>query len=146
MFLKLFRLIIIIVFASSTSFADQMVFAKKKLQILTANGKQEFTVFVANTEAKREHGLMERKNMPKNNGMLFLFDKEAKVKMWMKNTYIPLDMVFIKSDGTISEIITDTKPLSLETIVSTEKIIAVLELNAGMCKKFGIKKSDKIIF
>lgn len=143
MFLRLF--IAAILFFSS-AMAAIPGFEEKKLQILTVEGKQEFTVLIADTALKREHGLMMRETLPENTGMLFLFGKEVLVNMWMKDTYIPLDMVFIKSDHTIARIVYDTEPLSLETIASKEKVVAVLELNAGICKKFGIKKNDKIVF
>ena len=145
-FFKILVTAVCIVLIQTTIFADEMIFAKSQLQIITENGKNEFTVEVADSAAKQERGLMFRKNMPEKQGMIFLFDKELVVNMWMKSTYIPLDMVFIKKGAIISKIVANTVPLSLKTISSKEEVIAVLELKAGMCKKFAIRKNDKIIF
>ena len=130
----------------SASLAGEIKFSKKQLQILSADGKKhEFTVEVADTKEKREHGLMFRKKMPENNGMLFLFDKDQEVNMWMKDTDIPLDIVFIKS-GEIWKIAANTIPFSLDTISSRGKVSQVLELNAGICEKLGISEKDKISY
>jgi uncharacterized membrane protein (UPF0127 family) len=126
--------------------ANAADFQEKQLQVITAEGKKLFTVFIADTDDKRKYGLMQRKNMPENNGMLFVFGKETQVSMWMKDTHIPLDIIFIKSDHTIEKIEHNTTPLSLNAIHSKEKVVAVLELNAGICKKLGIKENDKIVF
>ncbi len=141
MFRKLFSFSVIVfllpVIAVS---ADALLFETKQLQIEDDKGNiHEFTVEIADTQEKQLQGLKYRKHIPENNGMLFLFEKEQIIKMWMKDTYIPLDILFIKSDGSILNIAHKTTPLSLETILSAGKVIAVLELNAGICKKLGIK-------
>jgi len=145
MFFKILRFVFLVSLASN-SIADEVLFAKSHLQIITKSGKHDFTVEIADINEKHERGLMFRKNMPEKNGMIFLFGKERVVNMWMKDTHIPLDMVFIKKGGTVAKIFADAKPFSLENISSEEKIIAVLELNSGICEKLGIRKNDKIVF
>jgi uncharacterized protein len=119
---------------------------KSQLQIISKTGKHIFKVEVADTPEKWEKGLMWRSKMPVDSGMLFLFPEARIANMWMKDTEIPLDMVFIKEGWEISKIVANTTPFSLETISSDIKIIAVLELNAGLCQKIGIRQNDKIIF
>jgi len=122
--------------------------ATKTIQILSNNHKHEFIVEVADTLKKQEIGLSKRDYMAPNKGMLFLSGKTLSGKpriidMWMKDTYIPLDMIFIKPGGQIAKIATAT-PESLETITSGQPVVAVLELNAGICKKLDISVGDKV--
>ncbi len=136
----------VILFAISAS-AAEILYTKKPLQILSRNNaKHHFTVEIADTPGKQEQGLMHRKSLRADRGMLFLFAKEIEVNMWMRNTYIPLDIIFIKAGGKISKIVADTTPFSLEEIPSGGKVEAVLELNAGICKKLGINENDKVVF
>jgi uncharacterized protein len=116
----------------------------ERLQIVTAGGPREFLVEVAHNDAERARGLMFRRFMPKDRGMLFKFDGEAPVTMWMRNTYIPLDMVFIGRDGRIVSIAENTEPLSERTIASGGPVIGVLEVNAGTAARDGIKVGDKV--
>ena len=95
-------------------------------------------------DAGRSRGLMFRRSMAPDHGMLFDFERDEPVTMWMKNTYLPLDMVFIRPDGTISRIAADTEPLSTTIIPSGSPVVAVLELNAGTAAKLGIKAGDRI--
>lgn len=101
-----------------------------------------FEVEIANTPEKLINGLMFRKSLPERSGMLFLFDDEAPVSFWMRNTLIPLDMLFIKSDGRISKIHHSAKPLDETSVTSGTPVIAVLEVNGGISKAFGIKEGD----
>jgi uncharacterized membrane protein (UPF0127 family) len=82
--------------------------------------------------------------MPERTGMLFIYADEDIHSMWMKNTYIPLDMVFVRGDGSVSSIITDTVPLTLKSQASREPVQYVLELNAGSARRFGIGQSSRI--
>src|SRR5208282_1631156 len=95
-------------------------------------------VEVAGTEQKREHGLMFRRNLPENAGMIFLFEDEHEITMWMKNTYIPLDMVFIGDDWRIEHIARDTEPLSTDIIPSVHPASRVLEIGGGQAAKLGL--------
>lgn len=114
------------------------------LTILTKSGPKRFDVEVMRDDAGRARGLMFRRHMPADHGMLFDFERDEPVTMWMKNTYLPLDMVFIQRDGTISRIAADTEPLSTAIISSGSPVLAVLELNAGTAAKLGIQPGDRI--
>ncbi len=120
-------------------------FETKTIQISNADTQYSFQVETADTQEKLEYGLKNRTNMDINRGMLFIFGEEKEVNMWMQDTYIPLDMLFIKNK-IITKIAADTTPLSLKTISSGSKVTAVLELNAGTCKNLNIKIGDKIDF
>ncbi|MBE7198277.1 DUF192 domain-containing protein [Methylobacterium sp. A49B] len=114
------------------------------LTIVTKSGPKRFEVEVMRDDAGRSRGLMFRRTMAPDHGMLFDFERDEPVTMWMKNTYLPLDMVFIRSDGTISRIAADTEPLSTAIIPSGSPVLAVLELNAGTAAKLGIQAGDRI--
>jgi len=120
----------------------------QKLQavtIVTQNGDQTFTAELANTPAQRARGLMFKTRLPERQGMLFDFGRDQEVRMWMKNTLIPLDMIFIQSDGRIHRIEQHTKPGSLRVISSNGPVRAVLEMRAGTSKKYGIASGDRVI-
>lgn len=119
--------------------------ALEKLTIATAGGEKIFQVEVMRTMDERARGLMFRRYLPADRGMLFDFAVEAQVAMWMKDTFIPLDMLFIRKDGTISQIAENTEPHSTRTISSTDPVYSVLEINGGMAAKLGIKAGDKVI-
>ncbi len=114
------------------------------LTIVTASGPHPFQVEVMRTDEERGRGLMERRFMPADRGMLFDFHREEPVAMWMKNTYIPLDMVFIRKDGTVQRIAERTEPLSERTIESGAPVLGVLELNGGAASQIGLKPGDKV--
>ena len=119
--------------------------AFEQLSIATQGGqRQSFRVEVARNDADRAQGLMYRRSMPADQGMLFDFGRVEPVAMWMQNTYLPLDMLFIRADGTIARIAANTEPLSTRTIPSGEAVLAVLELNAGTAAKLGIKPGDRV--
>jgi uncharacterized membrane protein (UPF0127 family) len=120
----------------------------QKLQavtVVTQNGDQTFTAEFANTPTQRARGLMFKTRLPDRQGMLFDFGRDQEIRMWMKNTLIPLDMIFIQSDGRIRRIEQHTKPESLRVISSNGPVRAVLELRAGTSKKYGITPGDRII-
>ena len=114
------------------------------LEIASKNGVHAFTVELAQTEAERAKGLMYRKELPEGQGMLFDFKKDQEVAFWMENTYIPLDMIFIRGDGTIARIEQNTTPLSTRNIPSGAPVRGVLEVIAGTVKKLGIAPGDKV--
>jgi uncharacterized membrane protein (UPF0127 family) len=118
--------------------------AGEPLTVVTKAGPKRFNVEVMRDDAGRSRGLMFRRHMAADHGMLFDFEREEPVTMWMKNTYLPLDMVFIRPDGTISRIAADTEPLSTAIIPSGSPVSAVLELNAGTTAKLGIQPGDRI--
>ncbi|WP_254054988.1 DUF192 domain-containing protein [Kiloniella sp. EL199] len=119
------------------------MFEKDTLTIFSATGKaHKFDIEIASSNEERSQGLMYRKNMATNAGMLFVYEKPNNIMMWMKNTYIPLDMLFLNSEGKIVYIKENTTPHSTKTISSDQDVIGVLELNAGTAFKLGIKVGD----
>jgi uncharacterized membrane protein (UPF0127 family) len=114
------------------------------LEIVTKNGVQVFSVEMATTEQEKETGLMYRKELPDGRGMLFDFSPEQQISMWMKNTYIPLDMIFIRADGRILRIAENTEPQSTRIIPSGGLAKGVLEVIAGTAKKYGIQPGDRV--
>ena len=114
------------------------------LTIQTKSGPQRFEVEVARNDADRSQGLMYRRSLAADRGMLFDFAHLDTVTMWMKNTYVSLDMVFIRPDGTIARIAENTEPLSTRTISSGEPVLGVLEVAAGTARRLGIKPGDRV--
>jgi uncharacterized protein len=114
------------------------------LEIVTANGVHSFAVELVANDADRAKGLMFRRELPEGRGMLFDFQREQEVAMWMQNTYIPLDMIFINADGRIRRIAENTEPLSTVNIPSGGPVRGVLEVIGGTAKKFGIKAGDRV--
>ncbi len=122
-------------------------FATDRLTIETADGRRlEFEVELARSPEQRAQGLMFRRDLPEMGGMLFVYGKEWEVSMWMKNTVIPLDMLFIKQDGRIATIAERTIPYSLETISSLQPVAGVLELNGGTVARLGIRRGDRVLY
>ena len=114
------------------------------LEIVTKNGVQVFSVEMATTEEEKQTGLMYRKELADGKGMLFDFKPEQEVSMWMKNTYVSLDMIFIRADGRILRIAENTEPLSTKIISSQGPARAVLEVVAGTAQKYGIRPGDRV--
>jgi uncharacterized protein len=108
------------------------------IAIETPQDTHILTVEIADTPALRERGLMFRHRLAENRGMLFLYERPHPVAMWMKNTYITLDMAFVRADGTVSEVVSGTIPHSLDTIRSSEPVRAVLEIAAGEAARLGL--------
>ena len=114
------------------------------LEIVTKTGVHVFSVEMATTEEEKTTGLMYRKELADGKGMLFDFSPEQEVSMWMKNTYIPLDMIFIRADGRILRIAENTEPMSTRIIPSRGLAKGVLEVIAGTAKKYGIEPGDRV--
>jgi uncharacterized protein len=116
----------------------------QNLEIVSQSGVHVFSVELAATDEERERGLMFRKELPDGHGMLFDFKADRNVAMWMKNTLIPLDMIFIRSDGRISNIAENTEPMSTRIIPSRGAVRAVLEVAGGTAKRLGIEVGDRV--
>lgn len=101
-------------------------------------------IYIAATDAQRARGLMHVRSLPEFTGMLFLYDYDARLSMWMKNTFIPLDILFARADGTVSSIAYDTEPQSLKSISALEPVRYVLELNAGIAEKLSIDQYSRL--
>jgi uncharacterized protein len=117
---------------------------RNTVEIASKTGVHVFTVEIANTDATREKGLMYRKDLPEGRGMLFDFFSDQPVGFWMKNTYIPLDMIFIRSDGRIVNIAENTEPLSERVIPAGARVRAVLEVKGGTARRLGIQPGDQV--
>jgi uncharacterized membrane protein (UPF0127 family) len=133
-------LLALFVFSSARAGAAEL----QTLEIVSRSGVHVFTVEVVKTEQERATGLMYRKELPEGRGMLFDFSPEQQVSMWMKNTLIPLDMIFIRSDGRIIRIAENTEPLSEKIIPSGGLTRGVLEVIGGTAKKYGIAPGDRV--
>lgn len=114
------------------------------LTIHSAGGPHRFTVEVARTLEQQATGLMNRRSVAPDRGMIFPYDPPQAVGFWMKNTLVPLDMVFIRADGTIARIEANTVPLSLEPVAAGEPVAAVLELAGGRAAELGIRAGDRV--
>lgn len=118
--------------------------ARVPLSITTARGTRQFSVEVARTEQEQARGLMFRTSLPANGGMMFPIEPPRPAAFWMKNTPLPLDIIFIRSDGTIARIAAETVPYSLDLVESGEPIAAVLEIAGGAAAAAGIAEGDKV--
>lgn len=121
-------------------------FGTGQVEILTHDGRRyPFSVEIAKTPAQRARGLMYRKQMAADHGMLFDFDGVQPRAMWMKNTYLSLDILFLEADGRIWMIAEETTPLSEKTILADGPIRAALELKAGTSRLLGIEVGDRVL-
>ena len=118
--------------------------ADDTLEIVSKTGVHVFAVELAVTEEQRSRGLMFRRSLPEGQGMLFKFEPDQVITMWMHNTYIPLDMIFIRSDGRILRIAENTKPESDNIISSGAPARGVLEVIAGTARKLGLAPGDRV--
>jgi uncharacterized protein len=116
----------------------------QKINIASKGGTHSFLVEIADNDAERARGLMYRKDLPEGRGMLFDFKREQDVGFWMKNTYIPLDMIFIRADGTVRRIAANTEPLSERSVPGGGPVRYVLEVIGGTAGKLGIEPGDKV--
>ncbi len=131
--------------SASARTLDQ-AFSRSTLQIATADGRlHAFKVWIADNDARRTRGLMHVRELKDDEGMLFLYPRTQRISMWMKNTFIPLDMLFIRADGRIATIVENATPQSLETIDSGEPVAAVLEVKGGRSAALGIRRGDQVI-
>lgn len=146
--LKFMKSALVALFFSAAMLASSVfaaeIFAREPLSIVHKDGtRTALNVELALTGPQREQGLMFRRSMGENEGMLFDFAETRPVFMWMKATVLPLDMVFIKEDGTINHIHENAVPFSEAIISSADPVRYVLELNAGAVAKFGIREGDR---
>ena len=133
-------IILALSFASGTPWAA----GEQTIEIASKTGVHIFSVEIADNDAERAKGLMYRKELPEGRGMLFDFHRDQEVSFWMQNTYIPLDMIFIRGDGRILRIEKNTEPLSTRMIPSRGAVRAVLEVIGGTSRKLGIAPGDRV--
>lgn len=133
--------------AQSGPIEDLAAFPRDKLEISDGKGKKPryvFEVWLADTPARQQQGLMFVRDLPDLRGMLFVHDQPREISMWMKNTYIPLDMVFIDEHGRIQQIIEQATPHSLAIIRPDKPALAVLEIAGGEARRLGLKAGQKV--
>ena len=114
------------------------------LTITTGRARHVFRIEVARTEAQQERGLMFRKHIPPNTGMLFPMNPPRMASFWMKNCPVPEDMIFIRPNGTIARIAANTTPFSLAPVTSGEPVAAVFEIAGGEARRLGITEGSKV--
>jgi uncharacterized protein len=133
--------------AQSGPLEDLSNFPRTSLEILHGKTKKDarhFTVWIADTEPRQEQGLMFVRDLPAGQGMLFPLKSPRPMSMWMKNTYVELDMVFIGEKGAIDQIIEHAQPLSLKTLTSEKPVAAVLEIKGGEASRLALKVGDRV--
>ena len=142
-FLTLFALL-----CSSVAIAQDdldAAFAKGVLVVHASNHAcYRLDIYLATSNEQRSRGLMHVRSLPETTGMLFVYERDAGLSMWMKNTFIPLDILFVRADGSVSSIAYDTEPQSLKSIASLEPVRYVLEVNAGIAEKYSIDKYSRL--
>lgn len=135
----------LLIVPANTAF-PQAKFMWGKLEIATQKGVIPLDVEIADTEDKMAQGLMFRRELKSGHGMIFLYDREQEITMWMKNTYISLDMIFIRDDWRVGHIAANTEPLSTDIVSSRVPASRVLEIAAGEAAKLGIRPGDLVTF
>jgi uncharacterized membrane protein (UPF0127 family) len=135
-------LLLVAPMAAPASFAAGL--PHDSLLVETASSQYRFDVEIADEPAERAEGLMYRQSLADNAGMLFLYPSPQPVEFWMKNTVLPLDIVFVRANGTIARIAADTRPMSESLIPSGEPVVAVLEVKAGTMHALGITVGDRL--
>jgi len=129
--------------ADSVGAGAQTGLREVPLTIRSRTGEHRFTVEIAATPDQQERGLMFRKSLAPNRGMIFPYDPPQEVGFWMKNTLIPLDIVYIRANGTIAHIV-NAEPMDLTPLPSGEPVVLVLEIAGGRAAQLGIKDGDKV--
>ncbi|MFL6576058.1 MAG: DUF192 domain-containing protein [Povalibacter sp.] len=124
---------------------DRM-FPRSTMQIATSDARlHPFQIWVADSEPRRARGLMFVRDLAENHGMLFIYPESQPISMWMKNTYIPLDMLFVDASGHVVKVVENTTPQSLDTIDSGGSVRGVIELNAGVSSKLHLRAGSLVI-
>jgi len=121
-------------------------FESDVLVIVGAHACYRFDIYLAISPQQQRRGLMFVRDLPERTGMLFVYGDEDYRSMWMRNTYIPLDMIFARRDGSITNIVPDTEPLSEKSVVSSEPATFVLELNAGIARRLSIDEDSRLLW
>ena len=133
-----------LVLSLSAAWSAARTETRERLEILSGGGRHAFAVELAETPEERSQGLMFRRSLDPDAGMLFLYPTPRRISMWMKNTFISLDMLFIRRDGTIAGIAERTVPQSLDPILADTPVIAVLEVAGGTSERLGLAPGDRV--
>ncbi|MCM8557402.1 DUF192 domain-containing protein [Sphingomicrobium sediminis] len=119
---------------------------ERDVTVVTDDGEQHrFTVEVASTPEQQRRGMMFRESLAPDRGMIFIYEEERVASFWMRNTYIPLDMIFVRADGTIARIAENTIPLSETPYSSLEPVTIVFEIAGGRAAELGIEEGDRLV-
>jgi len=137
--------VVVIAWAAGEGAQAQAAFDRTTLSIETAGGRHDFDTELALAPAQQSQGLMFRRQMAADAAMLFFHRRETVATMWMRNTFLPLDMLFVATDGRIIHIVERTVPQSLATISAGRPVRAVLEVNAGTVRRLAIRTGDRLI-
>jgi uncharacterized protein len=131
--------------AADDQYLDRL-FKRSTLQIATPDARlHNLNVWIADDDARRARGLMFIEHLDEDAGMLFIYPQPQTISMWMKNTRIALDMVFVRADGRVESVVANTEPMSLKTIRSKGEVVAVIELNAGSAARMKIGPGAQVI-
>jgi hypothetical protein len=144
--LMLAAAVVSVCFAQSAPIESLIHFPRTALEIVAHGHKDRFEVWIADTPPRQEQGLMFVRDLPAAQGMIFPQGSPQVAHFWMKNTYIPLDMVFVGEDGRIAQIIANARPFSLGVLSSDVPVIAVLEIRGGEAKRLQIGVGDRVIW
>lgn len=139
-------LLCVLFLAPSLVRAEEVTFPTSQLDIKTQAQTLHFTVEVATSHKQHDYGLMFRKSLPDLHGMIFIFPQPLRVSFWMKNTLIPLDMLFLDNKGIITQIAANAKPESTDLIPSTHDTRAVIEIAGGAAAHYHIVPGDRVIY
>jgi len=121
-------------------------FSRSTLQIATSDAKlHKFDVWIADNDARRSRGLMFVDDLADDAGMLFVYPQSQEISMWMKNTHLSLDMLFVSANGRVHRVVANTKPMSTDTISSEGDVLAVIELKAGSAARLNIRPGAQVI-
>jgi uncharacterized membrane protein (UPF0127 family) len=142
--LAIFALVACATLAACADPSPSQTLPVETITVDTRHGQRVFTVEIAADMKSQERGLMFRRQMDPDAGMLFVFEPPQLVSFWMKNTFIPLDLMFVRADGTIASIAANAAPLSETSIPSTEPVRAVIEINGGRAQALGIAPGDRV--
>jgi uncharacterized protein len=130
---------------SATQSLDRL-FQRSTLQIATPDARlHNFNIWIADDDARRSRGLMFIEHLDEDAGMLFIYPRPQPISMWMKNTHLPLDMLFVRADGKVERVVANTEPMSLKTIESKTPVLAVIELAAGSAARLKITSGARVI-
>jgi uncharacterized membrane protein (UPF0127 family) len=128
----------------TAAFGPAFAMRRETLKLVTAQGEKAIDVEITESNEEKARGLMFRTKLSDQEGMLFFYDTSQDITMWMRNTYIPLDMVFIRADGVVHHIEARTEPLSENIISSRGRVVACLELAGGAAERLGLKPGDRV--
>jgi hypothetical protein len=142
--IAVFLLFVVASLAACADPSPSQTLPVETITIDTHHGPRAFTVEIAADMKSQERGLMFRREMDPDAGMIFVFEAPQLVSFWMKNTFIPLDLMFVRADGTIASIAASAAPLSETSIPSSEPVRAVIEINGGRAQALGIAPGDRV--